>query len=338
MKFKELFEIVNGGQHLTMKESGQAVSSMMHGLWQPEQIGAFLTALHRKGEAADELAGFAATMSQAALQVPLNGIVTMDTCGTGGDKKGSFNISTLAAFVLAGCGIPITKHGNRAASSQCGSADLLHALGIRYRIHAEEAADAVNQIGFAFLFAPDYHPAARSVAAIRKQLGTPTIFNLIGPLTNPAKPKVQLIGVYKRSAMPVMAEAIRKLDPQRRAALLHGEGGWDEATPCCNFLIHHITGETESRKAGYFGIEACSEQQLRGGSPGENARIAMAVLSGEPGPCRETVLLNALLGYRVYYPKASNEDSLKAVKESLDSGAAKHIVMRLRQKLPGDQS
>lgn len=335
MKFEDLFEQVNQKNDLSINESMFAVRSMMEGSWTPEQIGTFLLSLNRKGESAQELAGFSAAMKEAAVQIPLNGMTTMDTCGTGGDKKGSFNISTLAAFVLAGCGIPITKHGNRAASSQCGSADLLNGLGIRYRLRPEEAAESVSEIGFAFLFAPDYHPATRSVVEVRKKLGTPTIFNLLGPLTNPAHPKVQLVGVYKRSALPLMAEAIRLSDPERRAAFLHGDAGWDEATPSCNFSIHHASGRVESYSASQFGIPACSEEQLRGGSPVENVRIADEVLIGKPGPHRETVRLNALLAYQLYFPGSTNVQALTAVTESIDSGAARNVVTRLKHKFPG---
>lgn len=329
---------MNQGQNLTMEESSYAVESMMHGSWEPGQTSTFLTMLQRKGETADELAGFAKSIRRAALQIPISGIVTMDTCGTGGDKKGSFNISTVAAFVLAGCGIPIVKHGNRAASSQCGSADLLNALGIRYRLHPEEAADAVASVGFAFLFAPDFHPATRSVAEIRKQLDTPTIFNLLGPLTNPANPKVQLIGVYKRNALSILAEAMRKSDPERRALLLHGEEGWDEATTCCNFMICDTSGEIKIQNARHFGFETCRDLQLRGGSPAENARIAIDILNGETGPRRDTVLLNALLGFRIYHSQASKQEAFQAVAKSLDSGAAWNIVTRFKEKFPGETS
>ena len=257
MRFNEVLEKISAGQHLSFQESGEVLRSMMQGSWEASQIRSLLTAMHGKGETAEELAGFATVMRDAALAVPVNGIDTMDTCGTGGDRKGSFNISTLSAFVLAACGIPIAKHGNRAASSECGSADLLIALGIRHRLHPEEAAAAVSEIGFAFLFAPDYHPATRSVAQVRKQLGTPTIFNLLGPLTNPAKPKAQIIGVYKKDVLPIIAEAIQKSDPQRRALLLHGETGWDEATPCCNFVMHHTSGKIELCNAEHFGIKTC---------------------------------------------------------------------------------
>jgi anthranilate phosphoribosyltransferase len=336
MSFKELFERIENGHDLTMEESAHAVESMMLGSWEAAQTAVFLKALHAKGETAEEVAGFATTMRQASVKIPLEGVDTMDTCGTGGDKKGSFNISTLAAFVLAGTGIPIAKHGNRAASSACGSADLLHALGIRYRLHPEEAAEAVTEIGFAFLFAPDYHPATRSVAEIRKQLNSPTIFNLLGPLTNPAFPKAQLIGVYKRSALSILTEAIRNSNPELRAALIHGEQGWDEATPCCNFLIHYTSGKIESLNAEQLGIEPCSENQLYGGSPVDNARIAEDILDGKPGPQRQTVLLNALLGYRVYYPESTPEEALKKVTQSLNSGAARDIVAQLKQKFPGE--
>jgi anthranilate phosphoribosyltransferase len=338
MNFNDLFTQLNNGTHLSIDQSISAVKSMMDGTWTPEQIGSFLLALNSKGESAGELAGFAAAMKNAAIQVPTYGLESMDTCGTGGDKKGSFNISTLTAFVLAGCGIRVAKHGNRAASSSCGSADLLESMGIRFRLHPEEAAEALAEIGFAFLFAPDYHPATRSVVAVRRQLGTPTIFNLLGPLTNPANPKIQLVGVYKKSALPLMVEAVRLLDSERRIAFVHGDTGWDEATPSCNFSLHHIDGVVELCNAPQFGISACEEHHLRGGSPAENAQSAWDLLAGNSGPHRDAVRLNALLGYRLFDPSASCEEALRAVTQSIDSGAAKNIVTRLKERFPGNES
>jgi len=328
--FKQLFEKVYGRENLTIPESRVALFAMMEGEWSPVQISAFLTALHMKGETSDELAGFALAMSEKAVPLAIRGPV-MDTCGTGGDRKGSFNISTITAFVLAGCGIPVAKHGNRAASSQCGSADLLEALGMRYRLNPEEAAEALDRTGFAFLFAPDYHPAMKSVVEIRKQLKMPTIFNLLGPLTNPARPAVQLIGVYESEAVALMAHAIRKFDESRRVVLLHSEDGWDEATPCGPFRHHPTFGDASIMDPATFGFTPCSPEELQGGSPEDNAKIAMAILNGESGAARETVLLNALLGYLVFYPESTPETAKRAVEESLDSGSALRVVEKYKE-------
>ena len=209
---------------------------MLEGTCEPPQISAFLTVLHMKGETPEELAGFALAMRQMAVPVPLDSYKTIDTCGTGGDRKGSFNISTLAAFVVAGAGIPVAKHGNRAASSLCGSADLLEALGIRARLKPEEAAEALTKTGFTFLFAPDYHPATQYVGKIRRLLGVPTLFNYLGPITNPAKPDAQLIGVFDRKGMELMGAAFQLLEPAKKILLLHSIKGWDEATTCGDFI------------------------------------------------------------------------------------------------------
>lgn len=332
MNFAEVFEKVYSKNDLSFEESRQAVFSMMEGLWEPSQVGALLTALHMKGETAEELAGLATGMAERSVAVPQTGKRLMDTCGTGGDLKGSFNISTIVAFVLAGCGIPIAKHGNRAASSACGSADLLQALGLRYRLHPEEAAEAIDRTNFAFLFAPDYHPATKNVVALRRQLGVPTVFNLLGPLTNPARPAAQIVGVYKREALPLMVAAVKRMDGARRVTFLHSEQGWDEATLCCRFYCYSTHHAPTVREPEEFGFEHASAEELRGGSPAENAAIARAVLSGERNMRRQTVLLNAVLGYMVYYPDSTVEDARKAVEDSLDSGAALRVVQKYRER------
>jgi len=265
------------------------------------------------------------------VRVPLDGIRVLDTCGTGGDKKNTFNISTISAFVLAGCGIPIVKHGNRAASSACGSADLLEALGISYHLKPEQVPAALDATGFAFLFAPDYHPATRSVVAVRKQLGIPTIFNLLGPLTNPAFPAAQVIGVYDRNALPFVEEAIRKMDPEKRAYLIHSAEGYDEATPSGDFHLHSTFAPPVIENANNFGFNECCGEDLRGGSPKENASIAMSILSGESGAKRETVLLNAMFGYLAFYADATVQNAKSAVAESIDSGAALRVVQRSQE-------
>jgi len=334
MRFKDLFEKVYGKQDLSFEESGEAVFAMMSGEWEPAQIASFLTALHLKGETSDEVAGFAIAMREKAIPVPVDHRETIDTCGTGGDQKSGFNISTIAAFILAGCGIAVAKHGNRAASSPCGSADLLEALGIRYRMAPEEAAMSLDRIGFAFLFAPDYHPATKNVVAVRKQLGVPTIFNLLGPLTNPARPAAQLIGVYEKRAMGLMASAIRRMDPQKRAFVLHGFDGWDEATLCGEFFVQKA-GSTEVQwTPEQFGFSRCNNEALCGGAASDNAAIAIAILQGERGAKRDTALLNAALAYMVFHPESMPATAIQSVTESLDSGAARNVLKNLQQRFP----
>lgn len=334
MDFREVFEKVYCKTDLTFDESKQALFTIMEGSWESAQVASLLTALHMKGETAEELAGLASAMLTKAVAVPETGKKLMDTCGTGGDRKGSFNISTLVAFVLAGCGIPVAKHGNRASSSFCGSADLLQALGLRFHLNAEEAAEALDRMNFAFLFAPDYHPATKSVVAVRKQLGLPTVFNLLGPLTNPAKPAAQLIGVYEKNALPLMVAAVQRFDRNRRVTLLHSEDGWDEATICGPFYCYSTHQKAAVRDPQEFGFERADAEELRGGTPAENAEIAKAVLSGERNIRRQTVLLNAVLGYMVYYPESTIRDARQAVEESLDSGAALRVVQQYRERFP----
>ncbi|MCI0413378.1 anthranilate phosphoribosyltransferase [bacterium] len=331
MNFAELLNKVKNGIGLTREESKHAVFAMMEG---EPQTGTLLTAFHEKGETAQEIIGFAEAMREKSVRVPLDGIKVLDTCGTGGDKKNTFNISTISAFVLAGCGIPIVKHGNRAASSACGSADLLEALSISYRMKPEQVPAALHASGFAFLFAPDYHPATKSVVAVRKRLGFPTIFNLLGPLTNPAFPAAQVIGVYNRNALPLVEEAIRKMDPEKRAYLVHSSEGYDEATLSCDFYLHSTFSKPTLENAKHFGFGECRGEDLCGGSPKENASIALSILSGESGAKRETVLLNAMLGYLAFYPEASVEDAKSAVAKSIDSGAALHVVQRTQELFP----
>jgi anthranilate phosphoribosyltransferase len=334
MKFNEALEKINAGQDLSRHESKQAVFAMMDGTWDASQIGTLLIELHRKGETSAEIVGFAEAMREKAVRVSIPGQRLLDTCGTGGDKKNTFNISTIAAFVLAGCGIPVVKHGNRAASSTCGSADLLHEMKISCRIKAEQVESALEVASFAFLFAPDYHPATKSVVAVRKQIGTPTIFNLLGPLTNPASPAAQVIGVYDLQAVPLMREAVRMLDAEKRAFFIHSSNGYDEATPTAEFILHSTFAPPVTERPQTYGFADCSAEELTGGSPEANASIAFAILNGEQGARRDTVLLNALLGYVAYHPDATPERARDAVTESIDSRSALRVVRRLQEHFP----
>src|SRR5262245_17950918 len=333
--FKELFEKVYSRLDLSVDEAKDALFSMTESFWEPSQIGAFLTALHIKGETPNEVAGFALAMLDLAIPVPIQNCQALDTCGTGGDRKGSFNISTIASFVLAGSGIPVIKQIGRALSSRCGSADLIEGLGIRCRLLPEEVSEAVHETSFAFLYVPDFHPVTMAVAEIRKQLGVPTIFNLLNPLTNPARPAAQLIGVYDRYALDLIAGALRVIDPNKRATLVHAIDGWDEATPCCDFLLHSLHGKASWVSSRLFGIDPCNPEDLAGGSALENARICLSVLSGSKGPWRNIVLLNAAIGAMVYYPECSDKEALDLVTMSVDSGAAMNVLLKLKQKFPG---
>ena len=334
MNFKELFEKVYLGNHLTIEESKAALLCILEGSCETPQISAFLTALHMKGETGEELAGFALAMRQMAVPISCNGQKTLDTCGTGGDRKGSFNISTITAFVVAGCRIPVVKHGNRAASSRCGSADLLEALGIRFRLTPHEAEQSLSETHFAFLFAPDYHPATSHVAPIRRLMNVPTIFNYLGPLTNPARPSAQLIGVFDRKGLELMASAIRLMEPEKKVTLLHSDGGWDEATPCGEFTAYRNETGISKMSSADFGMPFCDEKDLAGADASANATIAMSILHGELGPRRDTVLINAALAIQLYYPDLTITEALIEAKQSIDSKAALHVVRVLQDRFP----
>lgn len=338
MEFKEIFGKVYEKLDLTMDESKQAAFAIMEGGWEVAQMSAFLAALHMKGETAEELAGFATAMRDKAVALPPLRRQGLDTCGTGGDRKGSFNISTVAGLVLSGAEIPVVKHGNGAASSHCGSADLIDALGIRFRLLPDEVPQSLELANFAFLYARDYHPATKFVASLRRQIGVPTIFNLLGPLTNPARPTAQLIGVYDRQAIPRVAAALRLMDPAKRFTLVHGLDGWDEATTCCDFLLVHPDGKESWVSARLFGFAPSTAQDLAGGSPKENACITTAILEGQRGPRRDVVLLNAMLAAMTFYPDCSDKEALEIVTRSLDSGAALEVVRKLRARFPGESS
>ena len=284
------------GQHLEAAEAEAAMGTIMAGEATPAQIGAFLAALRCNGETADEIVGSARAMRAAMTPVRSRHPLVVDTCGTGGDRAQTFNISTAAAFVVAGAGLPVAKHGNRAASSRAGSADVLEALGVRIDLGPEAAGRCLDEVGIAFLFAPAHHGAMRHAAPVRGQLGFRTIFNLLGPLANPAGAQVQLVGVPERDLVLRIATALRDLG-SRRALVVHGGDGLDELTLDGPTLVADTAGSGEIRlgeiRPEDAGLPRASREALRGGSPDDNAAIVAAVLAGEPGPRRDVVCLNA---------------------------------------------
>ncbi len=336
-KLKPIINKLIEKQDLDFQEMQIAMEELMSGNATPAQIGAFLTALRLKGETWQEMAAAAQVMRNYALKVPHNissEEPLVDTCGTGGDKKGTFNVSTAAAFIVAAAGIKVAKHGNRSVSSKCGSADVLEALGIKIDMPPEMAADCLMETGLCFLFAPLYHPAMKNVMGPRRELGFRTIFNLIGPLANPAGANVQLLGVSDFRLTEKMAFALDELGCQR-ALVVFGEEGYDEFT---------ITGSTkvselrEGRITTYYvdpedlGFERCEEPEaLVGGDAKENACLIEDILSGrEKGPKRDMVILNA--GAALY--AAGKTIDLKAgvrlAEEVIDSGAAIQKLESLR--------
>lgn len=324
MNLREAVLALASSQDLSTEEAASVMRAIMAGEATPAQIGAILTALSMKGARSQELAGFAGAMREFAVPFPhgMRGPL-IDTCGTGGDGSQTFNVSTAAAFVVAGAGLPVVKHGNRSVTSRCGSADVLSALGVRLEIPPERMAGILRATGIAFLFAPLYHPAMRRVQGIRQELGFRTVFNLLGPLTNPAGARIQLLGVYRPEIIGTMAEALRLLGAER-AMVVHG-GGLDEITTTGPTRVAELAGgfvREYTIHPGEFGIPLSSVDDLRGGDVAENARMFREVLSGEPGAARDAVLMNA--GAAIYLGGLARSiaGGISCAEESVDSGMA----------------
>ena len=282
------------GQSLAMDEAVAVMREVMEGEATPAQLGAYLTALSLKGETPEEIAGFATVMREKALKVNVAGRA-VDTCGTGGDRKGTFNISTAAAFVVAGAGLTVAKHGNRGASSACGSADVLEALGVRIELTPEAVERCIAEIGIGFMFAPAFHPAMRYAAPVRREIGIRTVFNVLGPMTNPASVSAQLIGVGYPEVASKMAEVLRLLGAHH-AIIVHSDDGMDELS-----LGGDTTGwevlDDDIRpyhvRPRELGLPHATPDDLAGGNPEQNADTMRRLLAGETGPIRDAVVLNA---------------------------------------------
>ncbi|MGD0248525.1 MAG: anthranilate phosphoribosyltransferase [Candidatus Limnocylindrales bacterium] len=318
------------GQSLSMDQARGAMGSVMDGEATPSQLAALLVALRMRGETVEELAGFAAAMRERALRVEApDGAV--DTCGTGGDGSNTFNISTTTAIVAAAAGIPVAKHGNRAMTSACGSADVLEALGVATDLSPAEAAEALRTDGFAFLFAPGYHPAMRHAGPTRREIGVRTAFNLIGPLTNPAGARRQVVGVGDPTAAPKMAEVLRLLGTEH-ALVVHGKGV-DELPLDGSGVMYDVTPEGVVRSevvAADLGLTPAPLSALVGGTREENAALVEAVLGGEPGPRRDVVLLNAAAAFVAAGRAAGLRDGIALAAQMIDTGAATARLARLR--------
>src|SRR5437588_3267217 len=282
------------GQDLAKQEASWAMERIMSGDTTPAQLGAFVAALRAKGETVEEIVGMVATMRHLALKVAVEGPV-VDTCGTGGDRSGTVNASTMAAFVVAGAGGRVAKHGNRAASSASGSADLLEALGVKIDLGPEAVAACIDETGMGFCFAPIFHPCMRHAVVPRRELGVRTVFNFLGPLTNPAGARHQALGVSDRSMAPKMADVLSRTGSVH-ALVLHGSDGLDEITLSGLTLVWELQGGRVTESVidpGELGLAPAEPEALRGGSPGDNAEITLSMLTGDPGPVRDFVLVNA---------------------------------------------
>jgi anthranilate phosphoribosyltransferase len=317
-------QLLLDGHHLSREDAHELMGSIMDGEATPAQIAGFLVALRTKGETADEIAGFAEAMREHVVPVTPSRTPIVDIVGTGGDGARTFNISTAAALVAAAAGAAVAKHGNRAASSAAGSADVLEALGIELEQHPDRIARSIDELGFGFMFARAHHPAMRFVAPVRQEIGIRTVFNVLGPLANPAGARNGVFGVYSAALAVTYAEALAELGA-RRAFVVHGAGGLDELSPTGPSLVLEIVdGDVREWELDPvdLGIEPGDPAALQGGSADENAAIVRAVLAGETGPRRDAVLLNAA-GALVAAGLAEDfVEGLGLGAETIDSGAA----------------
>lgn len=324
MMFKETLTKLAVRQDLTAAEAAEVMRTIMEGRASQAQIGAFLLALHMKGETAEEIAAFARVMRDHAITVkPVTGRMLVDTCGTGGDGAQTFNISTAAAFVAAGAGCPVVKHGNRSVSSRCGSADVLAALGVNLATAPELQAHIVEQVGIAFFFAPHYHPAMKHTMTARQEIGCRTVFNILGPLANPAGAQAQVLGVYRPGLTGTMAEVLRILGLSR-AMVVHGSG-LDEITTTGETIVAELdngTIQTYTIRCNTFGIAPAQPADLEGGDAQKNARIIRDILQGERGAARDIVLMNA--GAAIYVGGLGQDlhEGIRLATTSIDSGNA----------------
>ncbi|MDQ3231022.1 MAG: anthranilate phosphoribosyltransferase [Pseudobdellovibrionaceae bacterium] len=319
-------------QNLTREEAQAATTLIMQGGVSVEEIAGFLGALAGKGETVDEIVGCASTLRAHAVALQPKRRDLIDVCGTGGDGAETFNISTCNALVLAAAGLGVCKHGNRAVSSRCGSADVLEALGITIDMQPDRAASAIDSCGFAFLFAPHYHPAMKHVGPVRRALGVRTVFNLLGPLANPAPVKHQVLGVFDPDLVPMMAEALQKLGTEA-ALVVCGDGGLDElslsgpsrVSQLKDGSIQHLSLSPED-----FGLSRAPLETLKGGDKEANARIVEAVLRGERSPRRDIVVMNAGAALVISGRAHSWRDGAEQIATVIDSGRAYQTLEKIR--------
>ena len=309
---------------LSEGETEGVMEEIMSGQATPAQIAAFLVALRIKGETVEEITGAARVMRNKATRINVQDSNVVDTCGTGGDRSHTFNISTASAFVVAGAGITVAKHGNRSVSSLCGSADVLKALGVTIDIPPERVERCVNEIGIGFLFAPMHHPAMRHAIGPRQEIGIRTLFNILGPLTNPAGAACQVVGVYASHLTETLSRVLLNLGASH-CFVVHGSDGLDEITITGETMIsevHRAKVKTYKIRPGDFGIKTGTIEDIQGGSAEDNARIVLKILEGERGPRRDIVLLNAAAGIMAGGRASDFPAAIKAAEESIDSGKA----------------
>ncbi len=330
-----LREVARGGR-LSREEARRAVTSLLDDEVPAAVAGGFLASLAAAGETVEVLAGAVDVLRSRAARPPVSEDLAaraVDVCGTGGDGHGTFNVSTAAAFVVAGAGVPVAKHGNRAVSSKCGSADVLAALGVALEMPPERAAAALEKGNVTFLFAPLYHPVMKKVAPLRRELGVRTVFNLAGPLSNPLEVRRQIVGVDRPERVPVVAGALAALGTERALVFSHESGG-DELLPYGVTNVAEVSPGGTRRfglRARNFGVDECAATDLRGGDSAENADLLRRILDGERGPCRDTVLMNAAAALVVAGAADAFEGGLALAARSIDEGRARAALLTLME-------
>jgi len=321
---QEITQVLAQKQNLTASQMQAVMEEILTGKADIEQVVSFLTLLSNKGESVEEITAAVSVMRRHATKINTKHKVILDTCGTGGDKLGTFNVSTSVAFVVSGCGIAVAKHGNRSVSSNSGSADILEALGINISLSQEKIEKCLDEIGIAFLFAPNLHPAMKYAMPARKQIGKRTLFNILGPLTNPAGATHQLVGVYSQHWTEILAGVLANLGTVH-ALVVYGEDGLDEITTTGKTYISELClGKIRNYSIGPedFGIKRATLEDLRGGMAAGNAKILLAVLNAQPGPQRDIVLLNAAAAIYAADKVKSIKEGIALAKASIDSGQA----------------
>ncbi len=337
---REAIDAVVSGRSLGMEDAATVMREIMEGEATPGQLGAFLTALRVKGETVEELAGFATVMREKSLKVKVDGPV-VDTVGTGGDGQNTFNISTATAFVAAGAGLKVAKHGNRAASSSCGSADVLEALGVKFDLPPEGVERCIDEIGIGFMFAQAFHPAMRHAASVRREIGIRTVFNILGPLTNPAGAQAMLVGVAYPELGPKVAAVLRLLETHH-SIIVHGDGGLDEITLSGDTSVWEVVDEELREwkvRVEDTGLPVRSIEETKGGSREQNAATMRLLFRGEPGPVRDFVLVNSAAVLLVGGLVPALREGIALAGEVIDSGAALaklEALVELSQRLGRD--
>lgn len=335
MDWPVLLDTLTSGRDLTRSQARHAMAEIMEGRAEPAQIAGFVVALRIKGESVEEMTGLVEALRSAAVEVPLGETSHLvDIVGTGGDRSNTFNISTTAALIAAGAGATVAKHGNRAASSRCGSADVLEALGMNIELEPDEMATLVVEERFGFFFAPNYHPAMRHAAPVRSALGIPTVFNLLGPLANPAGARRYALGVAHHDMAERMIQVLASLGAES-AFVVHGEDGLDEVTTTGPTYILRLR-DGEITRAEFtpedFGVERSRASDLVGGDVDTNAAIVSGILAGEPGPKRDAAIVNASVGIVAAGVADGFVEGVEAARQSIDSGAAAGVLDRVVER------